>query len=148
MLRVASSLLSLHGFVSAVPTPFRGGEIDTDAFAAFCDWQIGDGCISVLSNVAPRACVRLQAEWDAGEMAAAQATFRSLEPLIRALFRESNPIPLKHALSLMGMMSDEVRLPLCAASAATRSVVAAALAQHRGVAAFFAEDPTVFGAYL
>ena len=94
----------------------------------------GDGCISVLANVAPAACARLQALWNEGRHAEARAAFRLLQPLVSALTLESNPIPVKHALSLMGRMRDEVRLPLCPASAATRAIVAAALADRNGLA--------------
>ena len=109
----------------------------------------GDGCISVLANVAPAACARLQALWDEGRHAEARAAFRVLLPLARALSRESNPIPVKHALSLEGRMRDEVRLPLCPATPATRAVVAAALAERDGLARHlpFGDRP-VFGAYV
>ena len=118
----------------------------------------GDGCVSVLSNVAPAMCARLQALWDADCPEEARAAFRLLLPLARALARESNPIPVKHALSLMGKMSDEVRLPLCRAAPETRALVAAALADHHGTtprlpyddpAIFRSDDLAVlFGAYV
>ena len=118
----------------------------------------GDGCISVLSNVAPAACTRLQAMWDEGRAEEARAAFRLLQPLVSALTLESDPIPVKHALSLMGKMSDEVRLPLCPASAATRADVAAALADRQAIAQHFTSAASValvsdvphgsFGAYL
>jgi 4-hydroxy-tetrahydrodipicolinate synthase len=50
-----------------------------------------------------------------------------LEPLTKALFAESNPVPVKYALSLIGRMHDDVRLPLCSASLPTRSQVARAM---------------------
>ena len=84
--------------------------------------------------MAPAACARLQALWNEGRHAEARAAFRLLQPLVSALTLESNPIPVKHALSLMGRMRDEVRLPLCPASAATRAIVAAALADRNGLA--------------
>jgi 4-hydroxy-tetrahydrodipicolinate synthase len=64
-----------------------------------------------------------------GQMARAQ---RLQDPILRlttALFRSSNPVPLKYALSLLGLMSPNVRLPLVELDAETKGVVAAALAQ-------------------
>jgi 4-hydroxy-tetrahydrodipicolinate synthase len=87
----------------------------------------GDGCISVVSNLAPRLCVDLHAAWRAGNFEKAEALSLSVVALSRVLFVESNPVPLKHALSLMGLMSAAVRLPLCEASEATRREVAACL---------------------
>jgi 4-hydroxy-tetrahydrodipicolinate synthase len=87
----------------------------------------GDGCISVVSNVAPRLCVELHAAWRAGVLEKAEALSLSVVALSRALFLESNPVPVKHALALMGLMSPAVRLPLCEASEATRREVAACL---------------------
>jgi 4-hydroxy-tetrahydrodipicolinate synthase len=87
----------------------------------------GDGCISVISNVAPGLCVDLHAAWAAGDFCRAEALSLSIAKLSRALFLESNPVPLKYALGLMGLMSAAVRLPLCEAGEATRREVAACL---------------------
>ena len=87
----------------------------------------GNGCISVVSNVAPRLCVRLHAAWERGDRAEARAVASTLAPLAEALFAESNPVPLKHALSTMQRMSADVRLPLYAASRQTCRKVADAL---------------------
>ncbi len=88
----------------------------------------GNGCISVVSNVAPRLCVRLHAAWQRGDRAEARAIASTLAPLAEALFAESNPVPLKHALSMMQRMSPDVRLPLYAASPQTCREVAGTLA--------------------
>ena len=87
----------------------------------------GDGCISVVSNIAPRLCVELHAAWRAGDFEKAEALSLSVVALSRTLFLESNPVPVKHALALMGLMSAAVRLPLCEASEATRREIAACL---------------------
>jgi 4-hydroxy-tetrahydrodipicolinate synthase len=89
----------------------------------------GNGCISVVSNVVPRLCARLYAAHARGDAGVAQIIARGLEPLTHALFAESNPVPVKYALSLMDRMSEDVRLPLWPASEATRHVVAEAMAQ-------------------
>ncbi|MDB5407638.1 MAG: 4-hydroxy-tetrahydrodipicolinate synthase [Rhodospirillales bacterium] len=87
----------------------------------------GDGCVSVVANVAPRTCVQLHRAWRDGEPAEARLLARTLAPLTSALFSESNPVPVKFALSLMGRIGDEVRLPLCPASSLTRDAVTRAI---------------------
>jgi 4-hydroxy-tetrahydrodipicolinate synthase len=89
----------------------------------------GDGCVSVLSNVVPKPCSRLYLAWSRGEQAEARLIERRLRPLATALFLESNPVPLKWALSLMGRMAPDLRLPLCEPAVETRVAVRKALAQ-------------------
>jgi 4-hydroxy-tetrahydrodipicolinate synthase len=89
--------------------------------------QGGDGCISVTSNVAPRLCAHLHAAFTAGDIATMRRLAALLAPLTAALFTESNPVPVKHALSLQGRMADRVRLPLCEASQETRARLLQAL---------------------
>ncbi len=72
----------------------------------------GRGVISVASNVAPGAVsdmvkALLDGEWERG-----RELHYELLPLFRALFLETNPIPVKTAASLLGLCSDEMRLPL------------------------------------
>ena len=89
----------------------------------------GDGCISVLSNVVPRECRRLHLGCAAGEEADARLINGRLKSLTAALFAESNPVPLKWALRLMGHMSSEVRLPLCEPAETTKALVRKALSR-------------------
>ena len=72
----------------------------------------GKGNISVTANVAPRAMSDLCAAAMRGEAAIARAINDRLMPLHKALFIESNPIPVKWALHEMGLMPDGIRLPL------------------------------------
>ena len=72
----------------------------------------GDGVISTSSNVAPAEVLALVRAFQAGDLAAARAAHYRLLPLFDALFCETNPIPLKAALALMGRMQAEIRLPL------------------------------------
>jgi 4-hydroxy-tetrahydrodipicolinate synthase len=72
----------------------------------------GDGCISVTSNVAPGLCRSMYLAWKHGQSVRAQRLARPVAQLTAALFRESNPVPVKHALALLGLMSSAVRLPL------------------------------------
>lgn len=73
----------------------------------------GAGIISVISNVAPSDMAGLVDSFSAGDMAKARALHHKMSPLIEALFIEVNPVPVKAALSLMGKIKDEYRLPLC-----------------------------------
>jgi 4-hydroxy-tetrahydrodipicolinate synthase len=85
------------------------------------------GLVSVLGNVLPRETAAMVSAALQGNGAEALRLHQQLLPLMDALFVESNPIPLKAALKLLGLGEDVVRLPLVAASAATRTRVAEAL---------------------
>jgi 4-hydroxy-tetrahydrodipicolinate synthase len=74
--------------------------------------QGGDGCISVTSNVAPGLCRNMFLAWKHGQSVRAQRLAHLVAELTAALFRETNPVPVKHALALLGLMSPTVRLPL------------------------------------
>jgi 4-hydroxy-tetrahydrodipicolinate synthase len=103
---------------------------DATAFALYA--LGGKGCISVVSNVAPRD---MSAMWDAaaaGDWKKARELHYKLLPLSEDLFVEANPIPVKAALAMMGRISDEIRAPLYPLSAPGREKVRAAL-QRCGV---------------
>ena len=89
--------------------------------------QGGDGCISVTANVAPRQCAGFFAAWARGDGGDALDRHARLMPLHDALFVESNPIPVKHAASLLGKCGPEVRLPLTAPGEASRGRIEAAM---------------------
>ena len=72
----------------------------------------GLGVISVAANIAPRMVHDLCAKWFAGDVAGAREIQFALSPLIKALFCETNPIPAKTALNLMGRNGGLLRLPL------------------------------------
>ncbi|MDR1856697.1 MAG: 4-hydroxy-tetrahydrodipicolinate synthase [Desulfovibrio sp.] len=80
----------------------------------------GKGVISVTSNVLPGKMAAMVNAANAGDMAGAAAIHHELFPLHQILFAESNPIPVKTALALMGRMTEEMRLPLYALSAPNR----------------------------
>lgn len=83
-----------------------------------------DGVISVASNVAPEQMKALTRSVAASDLKEAIRLNNSLMPLYHACFVESNPIPAKAALSLMGLCSDEMRLPLLPATGGTRTLLA------------------------
>ena len=72
----------------------------------------GAGVISVAANVEPARMVRLYEAFRAGEWTTALELHYELSPLFRALFIETNPIPVKTAVGLRGMAAGPVRLPL------------------------------------
>lgn len=89
----------------------------------------GDGVISVLSNVDPRGFSTMVERALAGDVKGALAEHYRLLEVGRAIFVETNPVPAKAALALLGVGSDRVRPPLAPASEATRARLRAALAQ-------------------
>ncbi len=88
----------------------------------------GRGVISVASNVVPDAVVRLVEHYLAGEVGPAAELHCRLYPVFKALFVETNPIPVKAALDLIGLAGGEPRLPLTPATKATRDGLRRALA--------------------
>jgi len=90
----------------------------------------GDGLISVTANVAPGAVARLVERGLAGDFTAAREIQLRLLPLMDTLFGETNPIPAKAALHLMGRIHNELRLPLVPASPHTVERLRDLLAQE------------------
>ena len=76
----------------------------------------GTGIISVAANIAPRDTADLVAEFEKGNIVKALALHYKLLPLIKAIFLETNPIPVKTAMGLLGMCEPDLRLPMCAMS--------------------------------
>jgi 4-hydroxy-tetrahydrodipicolinate synthase len=72
----------------------------------------GDGVVSVTSNVVPRAASRVCELFDEGDVSGARALAQRLAPWTAAAFIESNPMPVKAALSMMGRFENVLRLPL------------------------------------
>ena len=87
----------------------------------------GTGVISVTANVAPREVSDMCRLWREGKYGEARALHYKLEPLNQAMFIETNPIPAKTALALMGKIREEFRLPLCEMSAANKDRLRKAL---------------------
>ena len=73
----------------------------------------GRGVISVVANIAPAPLARMVASFLAGDLRQARELHYLLFDLCRAMFIETNPIPVKTAAGLMGLCSPEMRLPLC-----------------------------------
>ena len=92
----------------------------------------GHGCISVTSNVAPRLCAEFQDACLKGDYAAALKLQDKLMPLHTALFIETNPAPVKYALSELGKCAETVRLPMVALAETTKAAVRTAMV-HAGL---------------
>jgi len=87
------------------------------------------GCVSVTANIAPKLCSEFQNAMAAGDFVKALDMHDKLMPLHRALFCETSPAPVKYAASLMGLCSEEMRLPMVPISPASREKVRAAMIQ-------------------
>ena len=73
----------------------------------------GKGVVSVLANILPREVSELTSSFLKGEIENAQRLHNSLFPVCKAMFIETNPIPVKTAMKLLGRLNGEMRLPLC-----------------------------------
>jgi len=91
--------------------------------------QGGNGCISVTSNVAPGLCRAMYLAVRQGQPSRAQHLAQVVASLTGALFSESNPVPIKYALSTMKMMSPGVRLPLVELKDESKAEIDAILAE-------------------
>ena len=87
----------------------------------------GDGLISVVSNAVPRLMTELVRLARAGDLAGARELHLRVLPWMRAAFVESNPIPVKAALAMMGKMENVLRRPLVPLAESKAAVVRAAL---------------------
>ncbi|HEX7575944.1 MAG TPA: dihydrodipicolinate synthase family protein, partial [Candidatus Methanoperedens sp.] len=76
----------------------------------------GAGVISVVANVAPKLTVSMVEAFRKGNMEEARRLHLKLAPLIRAVFLETNPIPIKKAVGLIGLPAGDLRLPLASMS--------------------------------
>lgn len=91
--------------------------------------QGGDGCISVTSNVAPGLCRNMFLAYRQGQIARAQRLAAQVARLTSALLCEPTPAPLKYALSVLGWMTPDLRLPMVPAGEAARTQLDAVIAQ-------------------
>ena len=119
------------------------GSVDqTSAIRARCDITVlsGDdslylallavgarGLVSVAGHLVPAELVELERHFHAGRIGEAEAVHRRLTPLFKALFLETSPAPVKHALARLGWIEDEIRLPLVSIRPETAKAVEAAM---------------------
>lgn len=112
-MKQASELIRLCGNRLAV--------LSGDDFTTFPMLALGgNGAISVTANIAPKDSADMYNAWERGDMGKARKLHYKLEALNAAMFIETNPIPVKTALVLMGRIKEEFKLPLCEMSKANR----------------------------
>jgi 4-hydroxy-tetrahydrodipicolinate synthase len=88
------------------------------------------GVISVVANIMPKEVANLVDAFVAGKMEEARKLHLKLLKIANAMFIETNPVPVKTAVALMGMASDEVRLPLAPMTDANRAKLAAIMKEY------------------
>ncbi len=88
------------------------------------------GVITVTANIVPKDMAKMVDAFAAGKLAEARKLHYKMSPLFTALFFETNPIPVKEALGMMGKCSAELRLPLCPMATDTREKLSRALKDY------------------
>jgi 4-hydroxy-tetrahydrodipicolinate synthase len=113
---------------SLVPEGFRIFAGDDSMVLPVCALG-GVGVISVASNLIPKEMSELTHLCETGNLAEARQLYRRLTPLFKTLFIESNPIPVKAAMAMNGLIEEIYRLPLVPMSAANRQKLQQVMAQ-------------------
>lgn len=90
----------------------------------------GTGVISVVANIAPKDVAKMMSEFERGNITEARELHYKLLPLIKAIFLETNPIPVKTAMGLLGMCEPDLRLPMCAMSQENEEKLKKALQEY------------------
>ncbi|OIO36968.1 MAG: 4-hydroxy-tetrahydrodipicolinate synthase [Candidatus Omnitrophica bacterium CG1_02_46_14] len=88
------------------------------------------GVISVIANILPEVTAEMVDAYFKGDAVKAKALHYKMFPLCRALFIETNPIPVKRAMKLLGLCSDELRLPLCEMTDANEKILVKAMKDY------------------
>jgi 4-hydroxy-tetrahydrodipicolinate synthase len=131
------SLQRMEELVRHTPLSMLCGD-DALLFAALCGG--GHGAISASAHIRVDLYVQLYDLVRDGRLAEAMTLFDHLLPVIRLLFSEPNPAPLKAALAMQGLLRDELRLPMTPASSACRGHLAAALAALDAIPVYTQEE--------
>jgi 4-hydroxy-tetrahydrodipicolinate synthase len=90
----------------------------------------GTGIISVVANIVPRDVAALVSEFQKGNLKKAQELHFKLLPLIKAMFIETNPIPVKTAMGLLNICGPDLRLPMCGMSGENQEKLKKALIDY------------------
>ena len=91
----------------------------------------GRGVISVVANVVPKDTADIVSAWFKGDIERSRELSLRLYPLCQAMFYETNPVPVKTSLALMGRIDNEMRLPLAPMSDANLTKLKTALKEYR-----------------
>ncbi|MBU2499624.1 MAG: 4-hydroxy-tetrahydrodipicolinate synthase [Proteobacteria bacterium] len=90
----------------------------------------GKGVVSVVANIVPGETSEMVKAWENGQVDRARNLFYKLLPLCQAMFYETNPIPVKTSLALMGKIDGELRLPMCPMAAGNLEKLKKALKEY------------------
>jgi 4-hydroxy-tetrahydrodipicolinate synthase len=90
----------------------------------------GAGVISVLANIMPNETEEVVRMFERGDIKAARELHLRLYPLVKTMFLETNPAPVKAAMGMMGIISDELRLPLVKVSSSNKAKIKAAIKKY------------------
>lgn len=90
----------------------------------------GKGCISVTANVVPSQVTKVWKQFESGSLADAEGTHEEIQKLNEAMFFETNPIPVKTSLAMMGKINEEFRLPLTKMDEENRTKLQEVLKQY------------------
>ncbi|MCX5711365.1 MAG: 4-hydroxy-tetrahydrodipicolinate synthase [Candidatus Omnitrophica bacterium] len=90
----------------------------------------GTGIVSVVSNIVPKDVAEMVGEFEKGNIKRAREIHYKLLPLIKAVFLETNPIPVKTAMGILGMCEPGLRLPMCPMSAENQEKLKKALRDY------------------
>jgi len=90
----------------------------------------GAGIVSVVANIVPKDVKEMVASFASGDIAKAQRLHYRLAPLVKAMFIETNPIPVKTAMGLLGMCEPSLRLPMCEMAGENVAKLKAALKEY------------------
>lgn len=134
-----ASFKNIQGYKNSAPSLQRISELrcrlgdrlnllagNDDPFAAHLAMG-GDGGIMVASNVVPSLFVTLMRSWNGADLPLFNATWKAVFPLLSSLTLESNPAPIKYAMSLVHGVSAETRLPFAPLSLTSQEAIEAAL---------------------
>jgi 4-hydroxy-tetrahydrodipicolinate synthase len=88
------------------------------------------GVITVTANIVPREMAAMVNAFSEGRLVEAQRLHHKLSPLFQAMFYDTNPIPVKESLAMMGKIDGEIRLPLCPLASETRDKLARTLKEY------------------
>ncbi|MBU2102405.1 MAG: 4-hydroxy-tetrahydrodipicolinate synthase [Candidatus Omnitrophota bacterium] len=91
----------------------------------------GTGVVSVVANIIPADTAKLVRLFEQGDISGARNLHYALFALVKAMFIETNPIPVKTAMELLGLCSSQLRLPMCAMSAGNKEKLITVLKEYR-----------------
>ncbi len=118
--------------LTQVNSPFVFLTGDDNRFLAYSAHG-GVGCVSVMANIFPKICKKIESLWSSGNIDKARELQQNLMPFMSALFSESNPIGIKYAAHELKLCSDKIRLPLTKAREDTRRKVNDLMSQIVGL---------------